>query len=229
MIRATVSAAVFVIMIVFAGCSTTHQARSVTPSGFLGDYSQLKEGDSGQALLRYQNPRAEFSRYNKIMIDPVKAFAGSDTNLNNVSREDLQPLVNYFYAKLLRELATDFPIVTRPGPDVMRLSTALTDADDSSVALDTISTILPFGLALSTLKRATLGTHTAVGNAQAEMDLRDSLTNVRLAAAVDRRSGTKSLGGKFNEWDDSRAAIDHWVQQIKDRLVEIRAAEKFSR
>ena len=57
--------------VVFGGCSTTHQTRSVKTSGFLDDYSQMKEGEGDEAQLIYINPSADFSSYDKVMIDSV--------------------------------------------------------------------------------------------------------------------------------------------------------------
>ena len=44
-----------------AGCESepTRQVRQVTPSGFLGDYSMLREGGQGEAALVYFNPKAD--------------------------------------------------------------------------------------------------------------------------------------------------------------------------
>ena len=60
------SATTFVaLLLLLAGCATTEQTRSVEPSGFLGDYSRLQPGKSGQALLVYIDGTADFSRYDE--------------------------------------------------------------------------------------------------------------------------------------------------------------------
>jgi hypothetical protein len=46
-------AAIFALLA--AGCVSTHRARSVETSGFLGDYSNLREGEGEEALLVYVN------------------------------------------------------------------------------------------------------------------------------------------------------------------------------
>lgn len=67
------------------GCGTTDQARKVDTSGFLGDYSQLQPGKSGEALLVYRNPGADFSKYDKVLVDPVAVWRGSGSDLEDVS------------------------------------------------------------------------------------------------------------------------------------------------
>ncbi len=203
------------------GCSTTRQASEVTRSGFLGDYSKLKPGKDGQALLVYKNPLAAWGLYSKIIIEPVSVYMTKDAQLRSDSKEELKELANYFYSSLHEELKKSFKIVKTPGEDVLRLRVALTDGDQSEVLLDTISTVMPIGLALSAIKRNTYSdSDTAVGFAQAEADVRDSVDGTRLAAAVDKQYGSKALRSKFGSWNHAKEAMDHWAAQIKGRLVQ---------
>ena len=50
------------VLAMIAGCALTRQTRSVEKSGFLGDYSDLREGGSGEAQLVYIKPGARWSR-----------------------------------------------------------------------------------------------------------------------------------------------------------------------
>jgi len=54
--RATVLMGMLAVALGAIGCPATYQARSVKPSGFLGDYSQLRPGKEGEALLVYVRP-----------------------------------------------------------------------------------------------------------------------------------------------------------------------------
>jgi len=208
------------------GCATTQQADEVRPSGFLKNPSQLKEGDGDQALLTYRNPKAQWSRYSKIMILPVQLYAAQNADMKSDSKEERVALANYFTASLYGSLKQHFTIVRAPGPDVLKLRVALTDADQSEVLLDTISTVMPIGLALSTAKRVVTGSDTGVGFAQAEMEVLDSQTSTRLAAAVDKRYGTKALRAKFGSWNHAQEAMDHWSEQIAMKLVETGAGRQ---
>jgi hypothetical protein len=203
-----------------AACSTTHQARSVKPSGFLGDYSQLKPGKDGEALLAYRNPQVSLKPYTKVIVDPVAVYTGRDADLRSTSREDQMALAAYFTASLREQLSKHFTIVNTPGPDTLRIRVALTDADQSEVLLNTVTTIMPIGLAVSALKRVSFGSGSFVGFAQAECEVLDSQSMVRLGAAVDKRYGTKALRSKFGTWNDAQAAMDAWSEQIAEKLVE---------
>ncbi len=212
--------AVLGLFLSLAACATTQQARDVTPSGFLKNYSQLKEGEGDQALLAYRNPQAKWSSYSKIMIIPVKVYAAPEADINSDSNQERIALANYFTAALYSKLKERFTVVREPGPGVLKLRVALTDADQSEVLLDTISTVMPIGLALSTVKRIATGSDTGVGFAQAEMEILDSQTSTRLAAAVDKRFGTKALRAKFGSWNHAEEAMDHWAGQIATKLNE---------
>ena len=58
----------------WTGCAPTTQARSVTTSGFLGDYSNLREGKAGEALLVYVKQDAAWRTYDKMLIEPVTVW-----------------------------------------------------------------------------------------------------------------------------------------------------------
>lgn len=209
---------------ILAGCAETHQTRKVTPSGFLGDYSRLSKGKGEEAQLIYVSPEADFSRYTKIMMDPVVAYATNSGQLSELKPEHLQALLDYMDAKFREELGKDFTFVTTPGPTVMHLRLALTEANASRVVSDTVSTVLPIGIAVSAVKRVTFGRGIGVGSARAELEMLDSQTGNQLVAAVDERAGTKYTGriDKFSRWEDARDAIDFWATRARDRLAELR-------
>jgi len=211
----------------FSGCASTYQKRSVEGSGFLGDYSQLKDQGGDTAMLSYIAPKVDFREYNKIMIDPIKAYAkDKDSSMAKMSKEDQQRLLNYFDAALREQLKTDYILVNAPGPGVLRLRIAVTEARKSRVVLDTVSSVIPIGLALSSVKAIVTGKHLSVGEIGAECEGIDSVTGKRLFAAVDARVGRKWTFrfDKFNKWHTAEGAFDYWSKQLETRLAGLRAA-----
>jgi len=214
----------FIFLAMFcAACAGTHQVRSVETSGFLSNYSQLKEGKDDQALMVYTDPNVKFSEYSKIIIDPVSLKASEDSDMGKISAEDRQAIANYFYAALKENLSKKYAIVIEPGPGTMKLRVALTDMSGSKVVLDTLSSIVPVGIAVNLLYKGATGNSTAVGSATGEMELLDSTTGKRLIAAVDGRSGRKYTGkfDKWGKWNDTKDACDYWAQRIAQRLDEL--------
>lgn len=207
-----------------SGCASTYQARKVEPSGFLGDYSQFREGGKDEAKLVYVNPKADFKAYDKILLEPVRIYAAKDSSLGKLPKEDLQRLVNYLDATLRENLKGSYAFVKEPGPGVMRMRVAITNAKGARVVMDTFSTLMPIGLALSEVKNLATGSHTAVGSVSIECEALDGATGERLFGAVDARVGRKVTGklDKFSKWRTANDAFDYWAERLKARLAEER-------
>ncbi|MGH7168052.1 MAG: DUF3313 domain-containing protein [Nitrospiraceae bacterium] len=213
-----------------SGCAATQEAKSVEKSGFLGDYSMLREGERSafkqgsedQALLVYTNPAADWKKYKKIQLDPVTVWLGANSKMKEVSAEDRQRLANLLWAKLDENLRKDYEMTSQSGPDVLRIQVALTEGESSNAALDTISSIVPQLRLLSGTKSLATGVSLFTGSASAELKATDGDTSTLLVAAVDRRGGTKSLSGVTNSWHDVEEAYRFWAEQVRYRLCQWR-------
>lgn len=206
-----------------AGCAETSQARSVQQSGFLGDYSMLQEGKSDQALLVYWNPKANWASYDKVMIDPVTVWRGADSQMTDVSPEDEQRLATMLYTKVSDALSTDYKLVSTPGPGVLRIQAAITEADRPNVVMHTVSNIVPQMMLLSNVKKLATGTQAFAGTASVEAKMTDGATGQILAEGVDKRGGGKGLPRAFeNTWADIDHAYEFWAQKLKWRLCQQR-------
>jgi hypothetical protein len=215
-----------VVLLVFltlsAGCSTTHRVREVTKSGFLKDYSMLREGSGDEPLLYYLNPKAKFADYDKIIIDPVTVCRGKNSTLADVSPRDLRRLASYFQGALERQLGKSYRIVHEPCPKALRLRAAITQAKGSTVVLDIASTVLPQVRLISAVKRLAVGTHAFVGEAAVEGEILDAVTGERLMAGVDERAGNKVFRGSWDKWDDVKSGFDAWAEGLRNRLAKLR-------
>ncbi len=203
-------------------CATTRQTRSVEPSGFLGDYSQLRKGEGDEAQLVYIDRSVSFGKYDSVIIDSVTFWQSGDAN---VSEEDQQMLTDAFYLSLDTKLKEHgFATVKRHGPNVLRLRAAITEAEGAATVANAITSIVPQTRMLSSLLGMATDTAVFVGEASIEVDLRDSATDRRVAAGVDRRVGTKAIRAAFSEWKHVTEAFDYWAERIAKRLQELKAA-----
>jgi hypothetical protein len=211
--------------LVAGACATTRQPRS-TPeiSGFLGDYSQLREGHGKEAGLIYINPEADFSEYDAVFLHSVSLWTTEETE--KLSAKERQALTDYLYEAVHRELAKDYRMVQENGPGVMRLRLAITRAKGAHVITDTITSIIPQARTIATLGTLASDKALLVGKAGVEMEIQDSLTNERLVAAVDERWGTKAIRGGILKWSDVKRAFDYWAERLRVRLAEERALAK---
>lgn len=204
-----------------AGCTTTEKVKldqaSINCGLLNGDCNLLTPTDSSdKTSLRYVSPNVQWTQYNKVMIDPV-TFWGGDTT--KVSASDQQTLVNYFNQQLREKVGQKMQVVDQPGPGVLKLQVAMTDADTATPVLRSVSMIVPQAHMLANLKYLATGTFPFVGSAQAEAKITDAVTGKVLAEAVDKRIG----GGMFTtgfQWElgDAEHAIDKWCEIAADRL-----------
>jgi len=205
------------------GCAKVHQARDVKKSGFLGDYSQLKEGSGDGAMLYYLDPDADFSLYNKVILDSVSIWYAENSELEKVPAEERDNLAHYLYTAVRKQIEKKWEIVEQPAKDTLRLRLALTEALGASKRMNNVTTYIPQARLISEGAKLTTGSHLFVGEATAEMEITDSTTGTRLGAFVDRREGGKHYEGAVDNWSDVREACDFWAELIGTKLSEIRA------
>lgn len=207
-------------LLLLSACTTTQKVavnQTDMNCAFLAnDCSLLTVGGKDQASLRYINPAAQWTQYNKILIDPVTFWGGASTQ---VSASDQQMLVNYFSQQLKEKLGEKFEIVNQVGPGVMKLDFAIVDAEAATPILRSISMIVPQAHMLANLKYLATGTMPFVGAAQAEAKVTDSVSGQVLALAVDKRIGGGSFTTGFQwQWGDAENAVNHWAELAANRL-----------
>lgn len=198
------------------------QSGKAKPSGFLGDYSQLHAGEKGQALLVYVDPHASFAKYRKVMIDPVTIWRDADTAA--LVPADAAELADELGDLLRMTLDDDYEIVTQPGPDVLRVRAAITEAEGSWVPGSLTDRMDPDLQAVQP-QAPSAATRGFVGRAGIEAELLDAASGTRVAAAVDRRAGARSFDATKGTWDDVERAFAYWADRLRDRLRELRRGD----
>lgn len=201
------------------GCGTTKAARSVTPSGFLGNYSDLRTGVGNEPLMVYGNPDADCSRYTKAMFDPVELWArGDNSSLQQLSEADRDKLRGLGMQALRSTFAqAGYRVVTTPGPGVMRVRAAFTEAEKANVLLEDVSAVAPYVSGAATLYAEGKGQALFTGDVAYELEYLDSLTGERLSASVDKRVGLMDIRNT-DPWDSINAALAVWQERGIKRL-----------
>ena len=119
-----------------AGCGGDSKEPSVVPSGFLGDYSQLAPGREGQARLIYINPEADFSLYDKMMIQPVALWDPERSAPMATPTPDQRRLVERLQRALTVQLGQDFQLVDEAQPGTLSLRMAITRAEGTRAGIE---------------------------------------------------------------------------------------------
>jgi hypothetical protein len=193
----------------------------VGKSGFLKDYSHLREDSSIFADLVYVAPDANFASYKGLIIDPVSLRGERAAKLEASER---QMLGNLMRSSFVRSLGGVYPIVSEPGPGVMRLRLAISDVEATNPLLNTSTTVVPMARLVSEGQRLVTGTQTFAGSATLEAEFIDTETGRQLAAGVDRRFGKKQISNSASRWGQVRKIIDKWADQMAGELIRVRDA-----
>lgn len=196
-------------------------ASRISPSGFLKDYDQLQPGSNPYgAKLSYTNPTADFSKYDSIMFEPVVFFLPEDSKL---TENDKARLVQAARAALREELGQDYKLATVPGPNTMRMRGALTELVPANRAGNLVTSIVPAGRVVAEASQLTTGISTFSARGTGEFELRDSVTNERLAALSDTRYARKQAITSATKWGDIEGAMKRSAADIRKGLARLRA------
>jgi len=203
------------LVLILGGCATLrNRGGTPPPSGFLGDYSQLKESKEWDAALVYVDPQTQWSRYDAIQLDSVTLWTNRGTA--DIGEKEAQMLTDIVYEALYEELGKVFRLSDSAGASTLRLRVALTQAKGANVPLRTMTTAIPQMRVLGTVASLGVDTTATVGSATIEVDMRDSITDQRVAAAVDQRVGTKVLLStqSYKTWGDVEEAAEFWARRL---------------
>ena len=184
-------------------------------SGFLKDYASLKPNPQLDAeALTFVNTDAALNlrRYVAVIVDPVEVYVSTRADESMVPERAREAVAIYFRHALESAVGDAYPIVSTPGPLVLRLRAAI-------VGVDTGGPVAPIeepGLTATPLPRAIVLEKVAV-----EMELVDSESGDRVAAMVDRMSlGAGAEVGSENfsrvaRFSQATQAFDQWASRAR--------------
>lgn len=195
-------------------------------SGFLSEkeYAMLHPAkDETEATLVYFNPdKAKFKSYTKIWLEPVQVWRGEKSDAKDLDKEDADYISKYAWSRVDEELRKDYEMVNGPGPGVMRIRTAITEAGKGIPVLDNLTAAYPAALVMSKGKKYIGGTESFVGKATVEAEVTDSQSGELIAAGVDRRGGGKYAWKALSRWEDAEAAFTYWAKKVRWRFCKLR-------
>jgi len=199
---------------------TTAVAAEQKQSGFLkGYYEKLKEGPEGGAKQRWLKPGVDFSKYKKLMIDSVTFYPAQDQKNIAISGEQIKELTEAFNDAMVTTMNNAYPLVSEPGPDVMRVRMAVTNIKTSNPVIGAVSSVMPPALAISIVKKGATGSWTGSGSISAESMVMDSVSGEVIAAAVDTQSA--GFTERYSKLGSAKDAFMFWAVRIKTSLDEM--------
>jgi len=183
-------------------------------SGFLGEYSKnLQPGPKDGVKKRWLKQGVDFSKYNKVMLDSVVFYFAPDSEDKGIDPEVMKELSDAFNKELVAALKDSYPVVSEPGPDVVRIKIALTGVKQSRPVLSGVTSIVPVGLAISVVKKGATGSWTGSGATGGELLVIDTKSNEVVGAAQDEQ--TAGFTERFSKYGSANEAFKFWAGRIK--------------
>ncbi|MER2528701.1 MAG: DUF3313 domain-containing protein [Candidatus Competibacter denitrificans] len=225
--------------LLLGGCaSTPTTAESYKASGFIDQaiYAKLEPDSDGSGALIYRKPGFNLKHYNKVMLDSIKVWYKDNSEYKGIDPEQLRTLTGYFQRSLIKALEPAYPIVNKPGADVLRIRTAITEITPTNPGMSVVALLLPFGTVADVAAGRGTGGTFYLGDTAIEAEFRDSVSDELLAAYVEKRFGKKydldtsegtesavnktvdSYARAYTTWGYAEQAFDYWAWKLRRRL-----------
>ncbi len=207
-------------VIAMAGC-TSNITQPDEYSGFLSDYSQLKEAKSpsGAEVMRWVDPSLDLSRYNAVYIEPTQFYPKPQAT-PRIPDSTLNGINTYFSQALKRELQKSLPLASAPGPGVIVVRAAITAVNSKTQGLK------PYEFVPVALVAAAVSTGTGIRDQDTtlgtEAQFLDGATGKVLAQVVRKGTGKPlSNDSQVMRPDDVKSVIDGWASDLHQSYVKL--------
>ncbi|ROM17321.1 DUF3313 domain-containing protein, partial [Pseudomonas protegens] len=135
------------------GCSS----KVVEPdqySGFLKDYSQLKEAKSpsGAEVMRWMDPKLKIDKFTSVYIEPTQLYPKPQPTVK-IPQATLNGITGYDDQALKRELGKSLPLAAGPGPGVIVVRAAITAVSSKTEGLKPYE-VIPIALVAAAVSTA---------------------------------------------------------------------------
>ncbi len=127
--------------------------------------------------------KSKLDDYDSVVIDQIFVLAEE----GSLDQGEIQELTDHMVRRLEEKISPHKVIVDEPTGKTLRLSIALSNVKTPNPILAVTSSVLPFGLAMSTISKVATGEDTHVGSASVELLVSDAQDGTPLFAAIVRR------------------------------------------
>ena len=207
--------------ITLAGCASK-VPKPDEYSGFLSDYSQLKEAKSpsGAEVMRWVDPSLDLSRYHAAFIEPTQFYPKPQATAK-IPDSTLNGINSYYNQALKRELAKSLPIANAPGPGVVVVRAAITAVSSKTESLK------PYEYVPVALVAAAVSTGTGIRDQETtlgtEAQFLDGASGKVIAQVVRKGTGKPlSNDAQVMRADDVKGVIDGWASDLHQSYVKLK-------
>ena len=193
----------FIIALAIAFTSPAWAATQPKGSGFIDNLPSLNSIRGVEGGWGWDNSSFQQKNYNKIYLDPIEIFIASDSKYKGLNPDHMKTLTDTMRAALIESLEPDYPVVSKPGPGVLRVRFAITNVYLGKPK-HKFGQYTPIGLIASGVKKAkgTSKKNYSLQNASVEAEIFDSQSGERLAVRIDTKPIKVSEQTKKQAWGD---------------------------
>ncbi|NWF09312.1 DUF3313 domain-containing protein [Pseudomonas salomonii] len=191
-------------------------------SGFLSDYSHLKEAKSpsGAAVMRWVDPDLNLSNYTAVFIEPTQFYPKPQATAK-IPDSTLNGINTYYNQALKRELAKSLPLASAPGPGVIVVRAAITAVSSKTESLK------PYEYVPVALVAAAVSTGTGIRDQETtlgtEAQFLDGGSGKVIAQVVRKGTGKPlSNDSQVMKADDVKSVIDGWASDLHQSFVKLK-------
>ncbi len=211
-----------VVSIGLVGCSS----KVVDPdqySGFLKDYSQLREtkSPSGATVMRWIDPKIDIDKFTSVYIEPTQLYPQPQATAK-IPQATLNGITSYYDQALKREISKSLPLAAGPGPGVIVVRAAITAVSSKTEGLKPYE-VIPIALVAAAVSTAT-GIRDQETDMATEAVFLDGGSN-NVVAQVVRKGIGKPLENEAQvmKADDVKAVIDGWAADMHQSYVKLKS------
>ena len=204
------------------GCSS----KTVAPdeySGFLKDYSQLREAKSpsGAEVMRWIDPKVDIGKFTSFYVEPTQLYPKPQPTVK-IPQQTLNGITSYYDQALKRELGKSLPLASGPGPGVIVVRAAITAVSSKTEGLHAYE-VIPVALVAAAVSTAS-GIRDQETTLATEAVFLDGGTN-KVAAQVVRKGTGKPLenDSQVMKADDVKGVIDGWAADLHQSYLQLKA------
>lgn len=210
----------FFALAMVAGTAAAQDKAAATPqnSGFLADYSKLAPVPDNPKNRRWVNKEFDFKPYQKILLDPVEVWVSPTSEYKGASPAVLKRMSDNFTASFKKALHPGYQLVSKAGPDVLRIRIAITGVNlvkPDFKPTDALPIVFIFRAASGSMEAKNV---VLTG----EMEVLGPDNNV-VASAVVTGTGDSTVEEKQEiTWKELRSITDAWALRLRKGLDEAR-------
>lgn len=191
-------------------------------SGFLKDYSRLKEAKSpsGAEVMRWVDPTLNVNKYTSVYVEPSQFYPAPQPTAK-IPQSTLNGITQYYDQALKREISKSLPLASAPGPGVIVVRPAITAVSSQTEGLKAYE-IIPVALVAAAVSTAT-GIRDQETDLATEAVFIDGQTQDVVAQVVRKGTG-KPLenDSQVMTANDVKHVIDGWASDMHQSYLKLK-------